>query len=407
MLRHSFRAFSGTSPTSVAQVPLVSLIGAYFCRLVTKNTNDGGSSLVDLDHARKAVSAEMNENLSILFRLLKQNALTQEQVDSFRSTTGQMKQWARACSELMSLGAIHAFARTQWVSWHVRIIGSNSVPLQIFLYLCEKRRLQSSEDMSGSSEYEGLVGALLEDQRVAPHLLMNGRPRTVSECITALRHWCHLPTLDGDTLSDGDAGLTRKHTEAIENSSVVRNTSLLHEDIAQNGFCVTKKMYDRLPADERKKSFTDDTTLLRYLNWEMSAPSCLKLESALFKAIQTTSEWDELRVAALLSVVQHQSGWQKALLNVVTGGLETLSELQRSPGACGVIVLDQSLEIAALEAALRVPGAMLKNLSTRGIDIESPMYERQRFRRKRALHPDDKESVERNSGIHRRGGPDR
>jgi hypothetical protein len=115
-------------------------------------------------------------------------------------------------------------------------------------------------------------------------------------------------------------------------------------------------MYNRLPADERKKSFTDDTTLLRYLNWEMSAPSCLKLESALFKAIQTTSEWDELRVAALLSVVQHQSGWQKALLNVVTSGLETLSELQRSPGACGVIVLDQSLEIAALEAALRVPG---------------------------------------------------
>jgi hypothetical protein len=51
--------------------------------------------------------------------------------------------------------------------------------------------------------------------------------------------------------------------------------------------------------------------------------------------------------------------------------------------------------------------AMLKNLSTRGIDIGSPMYERQRFRRKRALHPDDKESVERNSGIHRRGGPDR
>ena len=301
MLRHSLQVrFGNSTPTSVAQVPLVSLVGAYFCRLVTSKPIDGESSLVDLGAARKGVCAEMNENLSVLPRLLKQNALTKEQVNVYRSSTGQMKQWAKACSEPMSLGAIHAFARTHWVSWHVRIIGSNSVPLQIFLYLCEKRRLQSSEDLSGSSEYEGLVGALLEDQRVAPHLLMNGRPRTVSECITALRHWCHLPTLDGDRLSNGDAGLTREHAEAIENSSVVRNTSLLHEDIAQNGFCVTKKMYNRLPADERKKSFADDTTLLRYLNWEMSAPSCLKLESALFKAIQNTSEWESATVQAFI-----------------------------------------------------------------------------------------------------------
>ncbi|KAH8758059.1 hypothetical protein F5883DRAFT_648742 [Diaporthe sp. PMI_573] len=74
-------------------------------------------------------------------------------------------------------------------------------------------------------------------------------------------------------------------------------------------------MYARLPADEEKKTFADDTTLLRYLNWEMGAPSCLKLESALFKAIQNTSEWEELRVAALLSVVWHQPGWREALFD--------------------------------------------------------------------------------------------
>jgi hypothetical protein len=80
------------------------------------------------------------------------------------------------------------------------------------------------------------------------------------------------------------------------------------------------------------------------------------LASALFKAIQNTSEWDELRVAALLSVVLRQSDWQKALFDIVKSELEALPELPKSSKACGLIVIQQSFQIAVVKMALKVPG---------------------------------------------------
>ena len=355
MLLHGCSVLSlNGHPTSVADVPLATLVAVYFCHLVTGKDNDGMSNKVDLEAARKEACAEMNETLAILPRLYKQKALTEEQMETFRSTAGQMKAWAKACSEPMSLGAIHAFARVHRVSWHTRVTGCNSVPLQIFLYLCEKRRLQVPQSSTGSGDYERLIGALLEDQRVAPYLLKDGRPTTVRQCIEALRSWCHQPTSNGET-RDVDWTLEDKNLKMVERSSKVRNSSFLFLDIAANDYCVTKDMYARLSTKEGMDNLAGGTPLERYLVWEMGPPSCLKLEAALFKAVQKTSEWEELRVATLLNTIQNKSEWVNAVGNVLRDVLQTLPELE-SFESFGCFTLETSFQIALLKVVLNVSG---------------------------------------------------
>lgn len=126
--------------TSLAQAPLVARRGI-FCRLVTSRDTDGTPKVIDMEAARAAACAEINEDLSILPQLLQQKSVTKDQIDDFHNMTRQMKAWAKACTEPMSLGAGHSFARQHWVSWHVRVTGSDSLSPQTFLYLYERRRL--------------------------------------------------------------------------------------------------------------------------------------------------------------------------------------------------------------------------------------------------------------------------
>jgi hypothetical protein len=179
-----------------------------------------------------------------------------------------MEAWAEACTEPMSLGTIHAFARMQWVWWSVRIIGTTSVPLQTFLYLCEKRRLQASRDINEDNDDKRLIEALLEDQRIAPYLLQDGRPKTVRQCIEALRNWCHLPTLDGRTLNDNsisqlETSERMKRMEVVQSISTTRyiESADMYTRIIKNNYGVTKNMYTvmsaRLPVEERRNGLTD------------------------------------------------------------------------------------------------------------------------------------------------------
>ncbi|KAG4427336.1 hypothetical protein IFR05_017182 [Cadophora sp. M221] len=127
-------------------------------------------------------------------------------------------------------------------------------------------------------EYERLLGALLEDPRVAPVLLQNGRPTTVSQCVQALQNWCGLPFKDGETLGNFDdmAKMTRR-IEIVQRSNAVREKELLGVQIAANRYGITKDMRDRLAAREGE----DGDALRRYLIWEATTPNCLKLEAAL------------------------------------------------------------------------------------------------------------------------------
>lgn len=52
-----------------------------------------------------------------------------------------------------------------------------------------------------------------------------------------------------------------------------------------------------------------------------------------------------------------------------------------------------SRQLFAVELENNGRSAMLKNLSRYGTDIESPIYDRQRFRQKRALHPGDQVAI--------------
>lgn len=104
--------------------------------------------------------------------------------------------------------------------------------------------------------------------------------------------------------------------------------TFLHSIIAENDCRVTKDMHDCPPTRERKEGFADGTVLRRYLNWDMDAPSCLKLEATLWRAIQNTSECNTLHLTALLMIVRSEAGWLEALSGVIESGLKTFSRLQ-------------------------------------------------------------------------------
>jgi hypothetical protein len=354
MLDHGIRHIGiGDHPTSAAQVPLVTLVAVRFCLLVT-------SKGVDLGAARKEVCAELSGTLALLPRLYKQKALTEEELNKFRNTTKEMNAWAGVCTEPMSLGTIHAFVRMHWVQWYVRIIGTNSLSLQTFLYLCEKRRLQASSDINDDNDDKRLIGVLLEDQRIAPYLLQDGRPKTVSQCIKALRNWCHLPTLDGRTLDDKyirqlETSERLKGMSVVESISSARSmkSTYMYERIMNNNHRVTQDMYlymsARLPVGERRNGLTDPTLLRRYLIWEMDPPSCFELEATLFKAVQITPEWEELRAASLLRLISKKSKWRSEVAIVIREALE--AKLSR-----GCFVVNDPLQIALLKTALKVSG---------------------------------------------------
>ncbi|KAH7113088.1 hypothetical protein EDB81DRAFT_826685 [Dactylonectria macrodidyma] len=355
---------------SVAQLPLVTLIGVYFCRLVMEDCLlDGTARQGDpefLTAARDEACTVLDENLAILPRLVADTTLTDKEADEYHALMVQMKTWASACNEPVSLGQIHLFARTIWVTWHVNQVATNSIPLQVFLYLCEKRRLQALESKSavgdggGSNDdqYERLLGALMKDTRVTRAMLMSGRPTTVPDCIRALQKWCYMPTEDGETL--GRHNVTAKSPTRWEDSILrsiqARKVNLLSTDIMRSNYGLTEDIRKRLSARKGE----DGDALRRYLIWEASAPNCLKLEAALFNAIRKLPEWGEMLAASVLRSLSHPHRyrimWLEAVRNVIDNGLHTLFNRLKFSMAFGKFELSYSLQIAILKLALKVPG---------------------------------------------------
>jgi hypothetical protein len=285
-------------PTSMADLPLSSVVGLYFCWLVWQTENTLADDGMDRQFANATPSAActiLDENLAIMPRLLNDKALTEEESDTLRWLTDKMKEWAHACTEPMSLGQISLYGRIYRADWRGWVMATNSVSLQVFLYLCEKRRLErsfqgttSAAGDADANDYERLLGALMQDARVAPALLWQGRPTNVSQCIEALRQWCFIVTKDGETQEMPDSLTETEYpNQALLSRTLnVRKLPLLSREIAESGYGFDKSMRIRVSKERGKRDDKADDALRRYLLWELSPPDCSKLEDALFGALQ-------------------------------------------------------------------------------------------------------------------------
>jgi hypothetical protein len=359
-------------PMSSADLPLTTLLGLYFLSLVVLTEDlviDSGL----LHDARNTVCAEMDGCLHMLPRMIRDKGITYEQAGIFRAEVASMKLWANACREPMSLGDIHVFSRTHWADWYGKSIASNSNLLQTFLYLYEKRRLEAAvvKGATGPSgvgdddvdDDERLLGALLEDSRVAPQLLMDGRPRTVQQCVMALQDWCHVSTMDGETLSRlpgtiaGQKKETERRQKAVERSCQVRKTSLLCREILD-------KRHDGLHIDTRARlrewgdGADDDSALARYLIWETAVPDCLQLEEALRTTLRKLPAWTDMCVKNVL-VELYADGKSKrkhqVILNHCKRGIRAVFNKKDTVVTFGTIDVFL-LEPALVRVALGFPG---------------------------------------------------
>jgi hypothetical protein len=201
-------------------------------------------------------------------------------------------------------------------------------------------------------EYERLLGSLLEDQRVAPILLQDGRPKTVHQCVRALYHWCGLPSTDGETLGKlDDMAKTIGRMGLVQRSNVVRLDVLLGVQILNNRYGVTKDMRDRVSTREGE----DDDALRRYLTWEGTAPDCWKLEAALFKVLRRLPQWQEMRLS-ITSRLLPRTKWVQAIVDVVDAGLSVLFNKSGWILELGAWEVSCSLENSVLMLALNLPG---------------------------------------------------
>ncbi|KAF4461402.1 hypothetical protein FALBO_11804 [Fusarium albosuccineum] len=340
--------------TSAAQVPLATLIGVYFFVLVTSKYQDGTSKAAYLDTVRNAACSAIDENSALLPRLLISKAINEETRKSLSQRAEQMKQWATNCPDLVSLGSIHRIARIDRVYLHTHTIACDSIPLQVLLYLYEKQRLQDPKNKVGTDD-QPLIGSLLKDSRVEPLLLQCGRPQSVSECITALRDWCHVPTSNGETLDPPESGRTSRipMVERTQQCAAARQGQLWCDKVISDGCAVTSTTYGHLK--KWNNGSVDDSTLKDYINWELNPPSCLELESALFKVVGSTPGWNNLRRDAVLRELQEKNQWHTRVLGGTRAALRLRGE---SPDTSHAFVVKDSmaLETAAVEAALKLAG---------------------------------------------------
>lgn len=351
---------------SPARTPLVTLVGVYFCKLVVFDcataTQKPYPELVSA--ARDAAYAAIDKNLDALPRLVTDGSLLREESDQHSDTMAKMREWARVCNETISLGHISLFARMNWVRTQT-LIASNSLPLQAFLYLCEKRRLQPLKTKGAAvappatmrtdnyAEYERLIGALLEDPRVAPVLLQNGRPRTVSQCVQALSKWCGLQSTDGETLEDLDDMATKpiRGMEVVQGSLAKRQQNYIGKQIADNYYGFTKPMRDRVSAREGE----DDDALRRFLIWEGTTLDFVKLEHALFNTIRKLPQWGEMRLTTSSRRLPTMP-WVQAIKSVVGAGLKIMFDKSGWEKMYMEWAISPSLENAILKLALELPG---------------------------------------------------
>ncbi|PCD21884.1 hypothetical protein AU210_015687 [Fusarium oxysporum f. sp. radicis-cucumerinum] len=362
LLLHASKALQSSemlNPTSVAQVPFAVLVGVYFCTLVVKDCQtDGTSGEVNRElftAERNALCALLDESQAILPRMIAEQSLTDQQADESRQMIDKAKIWARDYADLISLGQIHSWARIQWFHWHVRIVASNTVPLQAFLYLCEKQRLEIPG--STNDEYEHLLGGLMTDSRIAPLLLRGGRPTTVSECVQALQNWCVMVEDSDATVSSVDfEERLIKRRELVTKSIQGRISDLLGIRIAECQYGLPHDIRARVSAREGN----DDEALQRYLVWETSAPNCLKLEHALSKTLRELPEWKDRLAAAVqmrLSASESYNEWRKKIIAVIDHGLHALAK-NKPKILVGFVKYEipRSFEICILKLALKAPG---------------------------------------------------
>jgi hypothetical protein len=359
--RSAFVSWHGGTrkPMSLADLPLVTIICLYFMSLVMADDSINGF----LRDARDMVCTELDDCLNILPRMVRENAFTDDQAKAFRHEVGFMKCWANVCMEPISLGDIHVYSRAHWTNWHGKIIASNSTLLQIFLYLSEKRRLEAAVDKGATGrggvgdndadEDERLLGALLEDKRVAPLLLRDGRPKRVQDCITALQNWCHIPTTDGEAVSLGKMSnrwieKKQQRQNVVQRSCGVRMTSYLSQEIFEKRhFGLHIDMKARL-SQWGFKEF-DDSTLMHYLIWEMDIPNCLKLEQALCTALQKSPAWIDMWVHSVLAELRKDGRWRKEISDNCNRGLRAVLKSKHNKDTTFTL---GTIKISMLEPAI-------------------------------------------------------
>lgn len=75
---------------------------------------------------RNTVYAELDEYLTILLRLIRDESVTCEEVEAFCNKVASIEKWARTCRELISLGDIYVYSRAYRTDWYRRLIAANS-----------------------------------------------------------------------------------------------------------------------------------------------------------------------------------------------------------------------------------------------------------------------------------------
>ncbi|KAK4206812.1 hypothetical protein QBC37DRAFT_393226 [Rhypophila decipiens] len=348
--------------TSLAQVPFEAVVATYFCNLINDDGTEPDSTKTLTQAASAAVLNELNEGLALVPWLREYGGLMDNQEKLFRELTWDMKSWAKTCFEPLTLGPIYVYARAQRVDFE-KVFSTGSLPLQVFLYLYELRRLKAPELATGDDgrEYERLVGALLQDPRVAPLLLRNGRPQSVEECAQALRAWC-IPQPE----KKGLGPLESRRKFVMQRIADARRSNGLSKELVKNGYCITATVRSDLAkyaTMERKHGPADDTALLGCaLAWEMGFPNCSKLEAVLLDVVQNTP-----------------GGGSGPIADVVRHGFHTVGNQGGLPKPAGAFISEsvESLEVVVLEAVLGVPQgneslkAALANVAQIQYDAES------------------------------------
>jgi hypothetical protein len=86
---------------SPARLPLVTILGIYFCNLVVEF----------LSTERDAACDIIDENIKILPRLTINNCLKNEEAKEYHTLMERFRKWARVCVEPMSIGQISLVVR--------------------------------------------------------------------------------------------------------------------------------------------------------------------------------------------------------------------------------------------------------------------------------------------------------
>ncbi len=204
---------------------------------------------LDLDKLRTFVKTRISEAAK-LFRKCKSHysnaAAMGGGFDEGLSITSKFQIWAKQCGDITSFGEMMSWLEPQIIHGKRCFIFENAA-LQHFAYIYGRRNLPPE------------LEALFNDSRVAPFLFMNGRPKTLNDCLKGIKNW-------------SDPRSVRPVTTHVFK---VRDTRTLTENIGELKGAVTQEMVKLL----------GDKTLEQYLDWELDFPDPVHFEDSLIKAV--------------------------------------------------------------------------------------------------------------------------